>query len=142
MAETKNQTDGFVHLLQPNTLLPSQHFAALRRRAEQEPERRLVVALLQDAVECFQKHLFARDRKKRQLFRDAEEWICSTDRTWPFSFENVCEVLQLDPDYVRQGLLAWKAAQLAQRSSAEHSPSAPLPSSQAGPRCPRKAAHG
>ncbi|GIW44532.1 MAG: hypothetical protein KatS3mg077_1814 [Candidatus Binatia bacterium] len=113
MPQAPNQQDNLTHLLQPDSLLPAQYFAALRRRLEHEPERCLVVALLQDAVECFQKHLFARDRKKRQLFRDAEEWISSTDRTWPFSFENVCEQLELDPEYIRKGLFAWKAAQLA-----------------------------
>lgn len=117
MPQTPNQGDNLTNLLQPDSLLPAQYFAALRRRLEHEPERCLVVALLQDAVECFQKHLFARDRKKRQLFRDAEEWISSTDRTWPFSFENVCEQLELNPEYIRKGLFAWKAAQLAQRSA-------------------------
>ncbi|MCX8071986.1 MAG: hypothetical protein N3C12_05990 [Candidatus Binatia bacterium] len=117
MPEPQYQPDGFVHLLNPDAVLPSQYFAALRRRLEHEPERRLVVALLQDAVECFQKHLFAHERKKRQLFLEAEEWISSTDRTWPFSFENVCEQLQLDPEYVRKGLFAWKAAQLAKHAS-------------------------
>lgn len=117
MAQAHNANEQFTHLLQPNALLPPQYFAALRRRLEQEPERRLIAAMLQDAVECFQKHLFAADRKKRQLFRDAEQWICSTDRQWPFSFENVCEMLQLDPGYIRQGLLAWKEAQLTKRTS-------------------------
>ncbi len=113
MPQVHSQHENFTHLLQPNALLPSQFFAALRRRWEHEPERRLLAALLLDAVECFQKNLFARDRRKRQLFLEAEQWIASSDRTWPFSFENACEQLELNPDYVRKGLLAWKEAQLA-----------------------------
>jgi hypothetical protein len=31
----------------------------------------------------------------------------SEDRKWPFSFENVCEILKLDIDYVRHGLIRW-----------------------------------
>ena len=69
-------SDTYTHLLLPDTLLPSQYFAALKRKGAHEPERRLAVAVLQDAVDCFQKHLRARDRKARQLFVDAEEWIC------------------------------------------------------------------
>lgn len=107
-------TDTFAHLLQPDTLLPSQYFAALRHKGAHEPERRLVVAVLQDAVDCFQKHVAARDRKARQLFLDAEEWIGSDDRSWPFSFENVCDLLQINAEYLRRGLMAWRDRQLTQ----------------------------
>jgi len=107
-------SDTYAHLLQPDTLLPLQYFAALKRKGAHEPERRLAVAVLQDAVDCFQKHLRARDRKARQLFLDAEEWICSDDRTWPFSFENICDLLQINPEYLRRGLVAWRDRQLEQ----------------------------
>ena len=104
--------DTFAHLLQPDTLLPSQYFAVVKRKGAHEPERRLVAAVLEDAVECFQKHVRARDQKARQLFLDAEEWIYSEDRSWPFSFENVCDLLQINPAYLRRGLIAWKDRQL------------------------------
>jgi hypothetical protein len=104
--------DTFAHLLQPDTLLPSQYFAVVKRKGAHEPERRLVAAVLEDAVECFQKHVRARDQKARQLFLDAEEWIYSEDRSWPFSFENVCDLLQINPGYLRRGLIAWKDRQL------------------------------
>ena len=104
--------DTFSHLLQPDTLLPSQYFAIMRRKGAHEPERRLVVAVLEDAVDCFQKHIRAHDDKARQLFLDAEEWISSEDRSWPFSFENVCDLLQINPEYLRRGLIAWRDRQL------------------------------
>ena len=104
-------SDTYTHLLQPDTLLPSQYFAALKRKGAQEPERRLAIAVLQDAVDCFQKHLRARDRKAHQLFLDAEEWISSDDRSWPFSFENICDLLQINAEYLRRGLVGWKERQ-------------------------------
>lgn len=103
--------DSFAHLLQPDTLLPSQYAAIMKRKSAHEPERRLVVAVLEDAVDCFQKHIRARDPKAQQLFLDAEEWICSEDRTWPFSFENVCDLLQINSQYLRRGLMAWRDRQ-------------------------------
>jgi hypothetical protein len=109
-------SDTFFHLLQPDTLLPSQYFAILKRKGAHEPERRLVVAVLEDAVDCFRKHIHARDEKARQLFMDAEEWISSEDRSWPFSFENVCDLLQINPQYLRRGLMAWKNRQLHELS--------------------------
>src|SRR5437867_10609487 len=123
-------SDTYAHLLQPDTLLPSQHFAALKRKGAHEPERRLVVAVLQDAVDCFQKHLRARDRKARQLFLDAEEWICSDDRSWPFSFENICDLLQINPAYLRRGLIAWKEGALNAEPSRKVVPLMPLLPSQ------------
>ena len=123
MAEVVSEQ--FAHLLQPDTLLPSQYFAALRRKGAHEPERRLVIAVLQDAVDCFQKHLTARDRKAHQLFLDAEEWVCSTDRSWPFSFENVCDLLQINSEYLRRGLMVWRERELADR--VERGPAKVLP---------------
>jgi hypothetical protein len=44
------------------------------------------------------------------LFKEAEEWIMEKNSDWFFSFENICETLELYPDYIRQGLLRWKEA--------------------------------
>lgn len=109
-------SDTYTHLLQPDTVLPSQYFAALRRKSIQEPERRLVLAILEDAVDCFTKHVAARDRRSRQLFLDAEEWFTDGDREWPFAFENVCDLVGLDAGYLRAGLMRWKEQAIAQRS--------------------------
>ena len=119
-------SDTFAHLLQPDTLLPSQYFAVLKRKSNHEPERRLAIAVLQDAVDCYQKHLRARDRKARQLFIDAEEWITSEDRTWPFSFDNVCDLLQINPEYLRRGLAVWKERQLNEPLNRKVVPLLPL----------------
>lgn len=102
-------------MFQPDTMLPSQYFAAMRKRVPQEAEYRLVVAVLEDAIDCFQKHCDARDAKTRQLFEDAAQWVGSEDRTWPFSFLNICDVLNLDPAYVREGLEQHRERRMSQR---------------------------
>jgi hypothetical protein len=121
-------SDTYVHLLQPDMLLPSQFFGALKRKGTHEAERRLAIAVLQDAVDCYQKHLLARDRKARQLFIDAEEWIASEDRTWPFSFENICDLLHINATYVRRGLQRWKEQRLHELSRGKVVPLKPLAS--------------
>jgi len=118
--------DTFSHLLQPDTLLPSQYYAALKRKGAHEPERRLAIAVLQDAVDCFQKHLRARDRKAQQLFADVQEWICSEDRSWPFSFENICDLLQINAEYLRHGLLSWRERELNEKLRGKVVPIKPL----------------
>jgi len=106
-------------LFQPDTLLPSQYFETFRRRAHLEPEKRLMLAVLEDAIACFQKYVFARDAKGKAIFRDAEEWILEDDRDWLFSFSNICEILELDPQYVRHGIVRCKKASLAGRPKAK-----------------------
>ncbi|TAJ98364.1 hypothetical protein EPO44_11760 [bacterium] len=106
-------------LFQPDTLLPAQYLETFRKKGYLEPEKRLMLAVLEDAIACFQKYPFARDSKGRALFREAEEWIVEEGSDWLFSFENICEVLALDPQYVRQGLLRWKQKMMAERPKAK-----------------------
>ncbi len=105
---------GAASIFEPSTLLPSQFFAAMRQKAEADGERRLMFAILEDAIECFQKHLWAEDHKRRQLHLDAESWFLEDDPSWLFSFVNICDVFEIHPVFLRQGLLAWKTKQLAE----------------------------
>src|SRR5581483_3568484 len=95
-------------LFQPDTLLPSQYFDRIRRQRYLDGERRLMIAVLEDAVDVYRKQAAAQDSRVRGLFRDAEEWIEDTEKSWLYSFENICDVLDLDADYLRRGLHRWK----------------------------------
>ena len=106
-------------LFQPDTLLPAQYFETFRRKSHLEPEKRLMLAVLEDAVACFQKYLLARDGRGRAMFREAEQWILEEESDWLFSFENICEVLGFNPRYVRGGLVRWKEATLQARPKAK-----------------------
>ena len=106
-------------LFQPDILLPAQYLDTFRRKANLEPERELMLAVLEDTICCFQKYIFARDGKRRGLFRDAEAWIFEENSDWLFSFENICELWGFNPQYVRQGLARWKERKLAERHKAK-----------------------
>lgn len=106
-------------LFQPDTLLPAQYLDTFRRKGHLEPEKRLMLAVLEDAIACFQKYVSARDGKGKTMFREAEEWILERDSDWVFSFDNVCEILGMDPHYVRQGIVRWKEMQLADQPRAQ-----------------------
>ena len=95
-------------LFVPDTMLPSQYFDRMARRSEYEGERRLMIAVLEDAVDVYRKLAGARDARRQQMFRDAEEWIESDERTWIFSFQNICDVLGIEAEYLRRGLHAIK----------------------------------
>jgi hypothetical protein len=69
-------------------------------------------AILEDAIECFQKQFVKEGQRTRRLGREAEEWIFADDYRWPFSFVNICAVLGLDAAYIRRGLEQWRQAPL------------------------------
>jgi hypothetical protein len=119
----KNQTQAMMEeklafLFQPDTLLPAQYFNRLRRASSLEPEKTLMLAVLEDAINCFKDNLSAESVNKKLLFDEAEEWILDTSTDWVFSFENICEAFELNPQYVRQALLRWKQEHIPTRSSA------------------------
>jgi hypothetical protein len=95
-------------LFEPDVLLPAQFFAAFRREGGLERERLLMLAVLEDAIDCFQKYAQSRDPRGRQMYDEAREWVTSADRNWLFSFENICDTLEINAEYVRRGLREWR----------------------------------
>jgi hypothetical protein len=111
-AYTRDQTgltpdESIGSLFEPDSLLAVHYFETLRRKTILEPEKRLMLAILEDAINCFQDNLLAQNVRRRRLFEEAEEWIVEADGDWVFSFENICEVVGFNPAYVHQGLLRW-----------------------------------
>jgi hypothetical protein len=118
--ETKlNVEEKVASLFQPDTLLPAQYLDTYRRKTHLAPETRLMLAVLEDAVACFQKYVLARDGKGREMFREAEEWILAEESERLFSFDNISDALGLNPQYLREGLMRWKKAMLEGRPKAK-----------------------
>src|SRR4029077_7372313 len=87
-----------------NLVLPSELFPQFPAEGTLPAERRLMLAVLQDAIDILLKHRNATQPKSRRLYLDTAEWIRSDDTEWPFSFVNVCETLGLSPSCLRRGL--------------------------------------
>ncbi len=81
---------------------PQRYFDTFRRAEYLEPERVLLLAVLEDAIHCYRKFANAHDRAGRAQFHATEQWIMGGGNEWIFAFETVCEFLGLDPDYVRR----------------------------------------
>ncbi len=114
MQEKETLDERLPSLFEPDTLLPVQYFEAMRRKHLLEGEKRLILSVLEDGIECFMKYVDAGTAKGQRLFRDAEEWIKQRDKQWIFSFDNVCDMLDINPDYMRRGLREWKEKKIAQ----------------------------
>jgi hypothetical protein len=95
-------------LLIPEPALPAQFHIIWHRSRAISPERALVLAVLWQAVADLQKHRFAGRRQQQRLYMEAYEWVASKDRIWPYSFVNLCELLSLNPDSLREELLSGK----------------------------------
>jgi hypothetical protein len=106
-------TEMAVAVFQPDILVDAQFQSTYRARFYRDPERVLMLALLKDAVVSFQENLTMTCKRKQAMHGEAEEWILNKDKSYLFSFENVCDMLGYDASYMREGLLRWKRAALA-----------------------------
>lgn len=94
-------------LFQPDPVLPAQYLETCQGRTP-SPEKRLMLAVLEDAIMCFQRCALAENSKGKRLFCEAEDWILEKNCKWFFSFENICAAFGLDPNYIRRGLTQGK----------------------------------
>ena len=100
--ETGGDTDDVV--------LPSQFFSALAD-PRSEPERRLMIAVLEEAISAVLSRAAANGEERRAVALEAERWFASDSRSWPFAFCTVCDILGLDIDSVRQVIASWRERQ-------------------------------
>jgi hypothetical protein len=73
----------------------------MRVKQQLQPEKKLMLAVLEDALIRFERHLPSQNR----LFREELTWFMDTKSEPVFSFESICGALQLDPNCVRKYLL-------------------------------------
>lgn len=97
--------DFLARILEPDTCLPSQFWGNRGLSRQLEGEKRLMIAIMKDAVECLEKYRNARNSAGRELYQNALEWIEDQGTGWLFSFTNICGLLGFDPDYMREFLL-------------------------------------
>ena len=107
-----------VYLFQPDPLVLAQFVDDRRGKVHLEPEKRLMLAILEDAVCCFQDNYSARKGKRKRLFENVQRWFFGVNGDWVFSFESICSVLGLSAEYVRKGLVRWMEKELSKQRSA------------------------
>lgn len=95
-----------------------QYSDTVQRKAPLEPEKHLLLAILEDAITCYRKNVYSRNAGKQATFREAEEWIFARDDERFLGFESVCSVLGIEPSYLRRGLLEWKRRKAKARADA------------------------
>jgi hypothetical protein len=97
----------------PDVITPEQYYDTRRDDSANAPVRRLMMAVLEDALRCFQNNADAKGGPRKRLFAEAEQWLCNEGGDGPFSFDTVCETLGIEPQFLRSGLREWRSQQLA-----------------------------
>jgi hypothetical protein len=98
--------------LENDNLLPSQYFAS--RGGAGDPVKRMLVALLEDAIRCVQGRSAAFisgptrpvGKRRAKLEREAREWFEGACCPNKFSFVDVCQALGFEPSSFRARVLS------------------------------------
>jgi len=70
------------------------------------PEKGLAIGVLKQAAYDLRRYRTATKAADQELYLDAHSWVTAYDSSWPYSFMNVCKLLDLCPEMVRTDLLA------------------------------------
>lgn len=100
--------DPAVTMVEPDTMTPSQYFERIFTESTLLPEKRLMLAVLEDAIASFQRNFIQQRGTSETEDFDVETWLDSDDMSWPFSFASICQALDMEPEYLRRGLKTWR----------------------------------
>jgi hypothetical protein len=97
----------------PDVLTRGQYYDGIRTdNGCARPIKRLMLAVLEDAMRCYLTYANSRSRAQRRLFVEAEAWLADRKADGAFAFETVCETLGIDPNCLREGLRQWRLKEL------------------------------
>jgi hypothetical protein len=91
-------------LTQPTAYMPAQHFDLTPGRQVPPGIRRLMAAILEDAINVYRSYADATTNDRRRLHAQARRWLASDDTTWVFSFRRITEALGIEPKGLRRRL--------------------------------------
>jgi len=93
--------------MEGDVLIDESYFSVYRQIKPGNPERKLMFAILVDAIRTYQKFADSKSLCGKALFREVEAWFWNEDSDRVFSFINMCEVFGLNPAFFR-----WRLRQL------------------------------
>ena len=95
------------------TSLDSGYVDYLKRKHCDEGEKKLMLAVLQEALNNYVQSLSAKDNEEsKQKFLEVESWFLNPTDEWLFSFRNIADTLGIDPSYFISGLNRMKENKL------------------------------
>ncbi len=101
---TRDQMDAF--LAASDNARSAHFFTAAPEPPATTPEKGLAAGVLKQAAHDLRRFRAATKGVKRELYLDAYTWITANDFSWPYSFVNVCKLLDVSPEVVRTEIFA------------------------------------
>jgi hypothetical protein len=102
---TRGQVDAFLDAKSDNVY--SGHFSvAPAQPSGPTPEKDLALGVLKQAARDLRRFHSATKGVKQELYLDAYSWVTANDFLWPYSFVNVCKLLNVCPEVVRAEIFA------------------------------------
>jgi len=103
-----SEDSAYSELIAPDIMTPAQWYAGVRDDPRFQGTKRLMSAVLVDALQCLQNCTGSHSVIKRRRLAEVEAWIADREAQGPFAFDAVCEALGINPDYLRHGLNEWR----------------------------------
>jgi hypothetical protein len=102
---TRDQVDAFLNAKSDDA--HSGHFSvAPAQPAGPTPEKNLALGVLKQAARDLRRFHSATNGVRQELYLDAYSWVTANDFSWPYSFVNVCKLLNVCPEVVRAEIFA------------------------------------
>jgi len=101
------------YLLQADASLPAQYWDTVARKDRLEPEKKLLLAVLGNAIRTYRQFVFTPSR----LLHEVEDWLFAENRDHPFSFDTICDTLGLNAECVRRGILRSQSKRTKRKES-------------------------
>ena len=102
------EESALTRLMVPDALMPGQYYEGVRRDDPSTAAiKRLMLAVLEDALRCLQTCADARTPLRRRMHFEAQTWISDHTARGPFAFETICEALGIEPNHLRDGIREW-----------------------------------
>src|SRR5579885_260085 len=99
-----------------NHVFPCQYNDLIRRPSDLDGERRLLWAVLEDAVRLYLANVKRSTRNQRVAFEEVRRWFTApiADRGL-FAFRTICDVLEIDAGALLRGLKSMRLRTLPSR---------------------------
>jgi hypothetical protein len=104
------EMDVIERLISGDAIAGSQYYESRKGQDENAPLRRLMLAVLGDALDCLRSGASIKPSGSRhKASHEAAAWVSDKSDENLFSFNNVCETLGIHPDALREALTSWLA---------------------------------
>jgi hypothetical protein len=104
MGQRGHMADSSDSFAMSDLILPSQFFE-LVGKSRFSSEQRLMLAVLADAINILHDWRGSLGIRKRRMFAEAARWVMTQGSNVPFSFDNVCDALEIDAEALRRRLV-------------------------------------